>query len=107
MQTHRAVFSSKSSTSESIRQREVEEIVQRAIAMRGYHSVMNEILVALRNLAETLLADPQNPSNEREFKMWTQAVRITVKRHSEECSFEQRVDESDALRARGMSIRLD
>src|ERR1700722_12882372 len=107
MQTNRTMFSPRSSASESSRQREVEEIVEGLIARRGYHSVINELLIALNNLAEISLADPLNQSNEREFKMWTRAVQIAFRRHSEECTFEQRVDESDAFRARGMGILLD
>ena len=107
MQTNRTMFSPRSSTSESSRQREVEEIVEGLIAKLGYHSVINELLIALHNLAEISLADPLNRLNEQEFKIWARAVQIAIKRHSEECKFEQRVDESDAFRARGMGIRLD
>jgi hypothetical protein len=107
MQTNRTVFSPRSEMSEPARQREIEEIVEGLIAKRGYQSVINELLIALHNLAEISLADLQNQSNERESKMWARAVRTAVKRHSEECTFEQRVDGSDAFRARGMGIRLD
>jgi hypothetical protein len=107
MQTNRAMFPPRSKTSESARQREVEKIVEGLIAKRGYHSVINELLIALHNLAEISLADLQNQSNEREFSMWARAVQTAIKRHSEECLFEQRVDESDAFRARGMGFRLD
>ena len=107
MQTNRTMFAPRSSASGSARQQEVEEIVEGLIAKRGYHSVINELLVALHNLAEISLADPQNQSNEQEFQVWAQAVQIAIRRHSEECTFEQRVDESDAFRARGMGIRLD
>ena len=107
MQTNRTMFSPRSSKSESARQREVEEIVEGLVAKRGYHSVINELLIALHNLAEISLADLQNQSNEREFQMWARAVRTAVKRYSEECTFEQRVNKADPFRAWGMGIRLD
>ena len=107
MQPNRTMFPPRSEISGSARQREVEQIVERLIAKRGYHSVIKELLIALRNLGEISLADPQNQSNEREFKMWAQAVKNAIRRHSEECTFEQFVDEADAFRARGMGIRLN
>ena len=82
-------------------------MVERAIAMRGYHSVMNELLIALHNLGEAVLAEPQNQLNEREFKMWTHAAQIAVMRHTEECTFDQFIEESDTLWAREMGIRLN
>jgi hypothetical protein len=107
MQTNRAISSPRSSTSGPARLREVEDIVAGLIAKRGYHSVISELLIALQNLAEISLADPQNQSNAQEFQMWTRAIQTAVKRHSEECTFEQRVNETDDFRARGMGIRLD
>jgi hypothetical protein len=107
MQTNRTMFSPRSSKSESARQREVEGIVEGLIVKRGYHSVINELLIALHNLAEISLASLQNQSNEQEFQMWARAVRTAIKRHSEECTFEKRVNQADAFRARGMGIRLD
>jgi hypothetical protein len=101
------MFPPRPNTSESDRYREVKEIVEGLVAKRGYHSVIIELLSALHNLAEISLADPQNHSNEREFKMWARAVQTVVKRHSEKSTFEQRVDELDVFRVRGMGIRLD
>jgi hypothetical protein len=83
MQTNRTMFSPRSSTSESSRQREVEEIVEGLIAKRGYHSVINELMIALHNLAEISLADPLNQTTEREFKIWARGVQIAIRRHSE------------------------
>ena len=73
MQTNRTMFPPSSETSESARQLEVEEIVEGLIAKRGYHSVIDELLIAIHNLAEISLADRQNQTKEREFKMWARA----------------------------------
>jgi hypothetical protein len=107
MQTNRTMFAPRSSTSGSARQREVEEIVERLIAKRGYHRVINELLIARLNLAQISLSDTLRIKRSKEFQMWARAIQTAIKRHSEECTFEQRVDESDAFLARGMGIRLD
>ena len=107
MQTNRAMFPPSSELSESARQLEVEEIVEGLIAKRGYHSVVQELLIALRTLADITLANPQNQFNAQEFKIWAGAIQTAVKRHSEECTFRHLVDQPDTLRAHGMGIRLD
>ena len=106
MLANRAAVSPRSSASESTRQREIEQIVDRLIAKRGYRSAIDELLTFLHNLGDSL-ADPQNQSDAQEFKIWARAVQTSIKRHIEECTFEQRIGESDALRARGMGVRLD
>ena len=85
----------------------VEEMVERLIARHGYYFAIDELLSALNTLARISLADPQNRISERELRTWTRAIEGAIKRHIDENTFEQRISEADALRARGMGISLD
>ena len=97
----------KSSSSDIAHRQQVEQIVEHLIATRGYYFVIDELLRLLNRLAKARLADPENLTNEREFTMWAEAVIAAVGRHCKESTFEQLISEQDAIRARGMAIRLD
>ena len=104
MPANRAMVSQQSITAH---EREVKNIVDGLIAKRGYHSAITVLLNVVQDLAEILSADPLSRSKEQELRMWARAVRSAIWRHSDENTFEQLVGEADAIRARGMGIRLD
>jgi hypothetical protein len=78
MQMNRTMFSPRSSTSGSARQREIEEIVEQLIAKRGYHSVIYELLIALHNLAEMSSSDPPNQKTRKRSRCGRERYRLQL-----------------------------
>ena len=92
---------------DSPRQTEIEVIVARLIAERGYYCVVNNLLATTYSLAERSLADPWNFSKQLDFALWVSAVRTAIQRHSEETTFENRISHTDRAFAQEMGIMLD
>ena len=92
---------------DSSRQTEMEEVVARLIADRGYYWVISNLLTSVYTLAERSLADPWNFSKQLEFTLWVNAVRTALQKHSEEATFEHRISGADRTLARKMGIMLD
>jgi hypothetical protein len=90
----------------SVQEREVASLIDGLIAQRGYHSAMVALLSAVRKLADDTSAVPLNHSRVRGLRFWARAVKAAIERHTLENTFEQRISEADAIRARGMGIRL-
>ena len=80
-------------------------MVDHIIAQRGYDAAIDQLIVAVYNLGEISLADPENPSKLRDFDMWAQAVRTAILKHGD--PFENRLTAFDRLLAKEMKIRLD
>jgi hypothetical protein len=102
VQANRAMVSQQSNT--TAQEREVASIIDGLITQRGYHSAMVVLLSAVRKLADVSSADP---SRQRELRFWARAVKAAIERHTFENTFELRISEADAIRARGMGLRLD
>lgn len=83
----------------------INSMVDRIIAQRGYDAVIDQLIVAVYNLGEISIADPENPTKLRDFDMWAQAVRTAILRHGR--PFESRLTAFDRLLAAEMKIRLD
>src|SRR3569833_789065 len=77
------------------------------IAMRGYYSVIDELVAAVYNLGEMSLADPDNGEKMRDFDMWAYAVRAAIVKHDGENTFENRLTERDRVLAKRMGISLE
>ena len=92
---------------EPTHQKAVEEIVGGLIATRGYHSVIYDLVVAVYNLAEIYVADPQNSTKMRHFGMWATAVRAAILEHCGARTFEQCISDFDRLLAHKMGIKLE
>jgi hypothetical protein len=105
VQANRAMVSQQSNT--TAQEREVASIIDGLITQRGYHSAMVVLLSAVRKLADVSSADPLNHSRQRELRFWARAVKAAIERHTFENTFELRISEADAIRARGMGLRLD
>jgi acyl-ACP thioesterase len=92
---------------DSARKTEIEAYVAGLIADRGYYWVINHLMAGICTLAEKSLADPWNLSKQLDFTLWVNAVRTAIQRHSEESTFEHRVNDSDRAFAQEMGIILD
>jgi hypothetical protein len=89
------------------RKQKIEAVISDVIAEHGFRSAMNDLLPAVRNLEIVALADPDNRAKEREFLMWSKAVKNACARQMDESAFDERVSAADAIQARGMGITLD
>ena len=74
----------------------IEAVVSHVIAEHGFSSAMNDLLPALDRLTAASLDDPDNRAKEREFRMWTKAVKDACARQIE----------ADAIRAHALGICL-
>ncbi len=89
------------------RKQKIEAVVSDVIAEHGFRSAMNDLLPAVRRLGAVAMADPSNRTKEREFLMWSKAVKNACARQMDESAFDERVSSTDAIQARGMGITLD
>jgi hypothetical protein len=88
------------------RKEKIELVVSDVIAEHGFGSAMNDLLPAVRNLAAISLADPENRAKEREFQMWSKAVKKVCERLQDGTALHEGIGDSDAFHAHGMSILL-
>ena len=88
-------------------QREIEVVISGAIAELGFSSAMNYLLPAVQRLCGASVANPKDRFKEREFLMWSQALKAARAQHKEGRDFDVSVMGSDKIRAHGMGISID
>lgn len=82
----------------------VNAVVQDVINEQGHEAAIPMLLQTLRSMAEITLADPTSKAKDRQYRQWLKAVKAVCK---EAQTFEQCICDADAIRARGMGIKLD
>ena len=91
----------------SARKSEIEAFVAGLIADQGYYRVIKDLIAETNALAERSLSEPANFSKQLDFTVWVSAVRTVIEKHSDESTFENRVNDSDRSLAREMGMILD
>jgi hypothetical protein len=92
---------------DSARKTDIEAVVAGLIADHGYYKVIKDLIAEINALAERSLSDPSNFCKQLDFTLWVSAVRTAILRHSEESTFEHKIDDSDRAFAQKMGIILD
>jgi len=88
------------------RKQKIEAVVSDVIAEHGFCDAFNSLEITLNWLGAASLADPDNSIKEREFLMWSQAIKNAFLRQTDGTAFHERVTATDALYAHGMGISL-
>ena len=87
---------------------QINAVVDAVIAEHGFRVAIPWLIKTVSDLAETALADPSDASKARKYAQWSRALQAALRRGGVlGRTFEQRINEADAIRARGLGIRLD
>ena len=78
------------------------------IAEHGFKTAIPWLLETLTTMADISLSAPNCKKRECQYQLWSKAVKAAIDRERMlNRSFEERIGEADAIRARGMGFRLD
>jgi hypothetical protein len=93
-------------TSTRTRKQKIEAAISYMIVEQGFRSAMSDLLPAVQHLCAVSLADPDNRAKEREYMVWSNAVKSACARQTDSTVFDELIGSSDAMHAHGMGISL-